>query len=115
VAAPVELSCGGTVHQYFPTVIDASLAPTATQVDLDRSSITTPLDRSRITDVDDSSISFAAGFANGYLVEGSLDRSSGKMNIRWLTAEEKVKLDHAGKAQMGMSADLKCAAATRLF
>jgi hypothetical protein len=37
------------------------------------------------------------------------------MNMRWLSKEEQTKLDRGEKAQMGMSTDLKCSVASRLF
>ena len=113
-AAPIELTCNGTLHQYLPTVIHAAVSPTATQVDLETMRISTPFGRYGVTGVDKSSVSFN-GTWKGFLVAGSLDRTSGEMNMRWLSREEQTKLDRGEKAQMGMSADLKCSVASRLF
>ena len=99
-AAPVNLTCHGALHQYLPTTENASIAPTATVVDLDRSSINTPVGRFRIVKIDDSNV-FFDGASRGYLINGSLDRNSGQMNIRWLTQEEQGKLDRGLQAQMG--------------
>lgn len=113
VAAPVELLCNGTLHQYVPTVIHAAVSPTPTQVDLETMRISTPFGRYGIS-VDNSSVSFN-GTWKGFLVAGSLDRTSGEMNMRWLSKEEQTELNRGEKAQMGMSADLKCSVASRLF
>lgn len=114
VAAPIELTCNGTLHEYLPTVIHAAVSPTPTQVDLETMRISTPFGRYGITSVDNSSVSFN-GTWKGFLVAGSLDRTSGEMNMRWLSREEQTKLDRGEKAQMGMSADLNCSVASRLF
>lgn len=114
IAAPIELTCNGTLHQYLPTVVHAALSPTVAQVDLEAMRISTPFGRYGITSVDNSSVSFN-GTWKGFLVAGALDRTSGAMNMRWLSKEEQTKLDRGEKAQMGMSADLKCSVASRLF
>ncbi|KAH2819564.1 hypothetical protein KXV85_003516, partial [Aspergillus fumigatus] len=64
--------------------------------------ISTPFGRYGITGVDKSSVSFN-GTWKGFLVAGSLDRTSGEMNMRWLSREEQTKLDRGEKAQMGIN------------
>jgi hypothetical protein len=116
LAEPVDLTCSGTVHQYIlPMVREASLAQAAAQVDLETFTITTPLGHYHITETDDSSVTFTGQPSNGYVITGTLDRSSGRMNIRWLSEHALAEFDQKGQAEIGMSADLKCSRATRLF
>jgi hypothetical protein len=115
LAEPVDLTCWGTVHQYTPTAAEASLASFAAQVDLGTSTIATSLGRYQMTETDGSSVTFIGSSSNGFVITGTLDRSSGQMNIRWLSEKEQAKFDQTGQAELGMSADLKCSKATPLF
>ena len=93
LAEPVNLTCSGTVHQYIlPTVREAFLAPAAAQVDLETFTITTPLGHYHITETDEILVTFTGQPSNGYVITGTLDRSSGRMNIRWLSEHEQAEL-----------------------
>jgi hypothetical protein len=55
----VNLACGGVYHIYAPEEpMDATVAPTASSVDLASKKITTPLGEYRISRVDDDQIFF---------------------------------------------------------
>lgn len=115
LAEPVDLTCWGTVHQYIPIVREASLAQATAQVDLETFTVTTPLGHYHITETDESSVTFNGQSSNGYVVTGTLDRSSGQMSIRWLSKHAQAEFDQTGQAEIGMSADLKCSRGTRPF
>jgi len=98
--------------------MDATVAPTASSVDLVSKTITTPLGEYRISRVEDEQIFFdkPASPTFNFVTHGTLDRSTGKMLIRWLRPEEDAKAQVLGQmAHMARYAEFMCSIAKRLF
>jgi hypothetical protein len=98
--------------------MDATVAPTASSVDLASKKITTPLGEYRISRIKDEQIFFdkAASPTFNFVTHGSLDRVTGRMLIQWMRPEEDAKAPVVGQTvQMARYAEFMCAAAQRLF
>jgi hypothetical protein len=117
-AQAVNLACGGVYHVYPPEEpLEATVAPTASSVDLANKAITTPLGEYRISSINDVQIFFdnPASPSFNFVAHGSLDRVTGKMMIRWLRPEEDVREKSLQTVHMARYAELTCSAAKRLF
>jgi hypothetical protein len=118
-AQTVNLACGGMMHHYPPEErIDSTVASTASSVDLTSKKVVTPIGEYRITGSSDGQISFGApATANFDLVTtGTLDRTTGRMLIRWYRPEEYAKSQIVGQTvHMLRYAEFSCSTATRLF
>jgi hypothetical protein len=117
-AQAVNLACGGIYHIYAPEeAVDATVAPTASSVDLTSKKITTPLGEYRVSRVEDEQIFFdrPASPNFNFVTHGTLDRSTGKMLIQWLRPEEDVKLGNGQMTHMARYAEFMCSIAKRLL
>ncbi|WP_157839366.1 hypothetical protein [Bradyrhizobium diazoefficiens] len=116
-ADPANLSCSGILHVYRPERFDASVAATTTTVDLAARKITTPLGVYRITSIHEAGIMFGADPSPdfNFVTFGSLDRSTGKMLLNFMTSEQHARLLANEAAQSARAAEFDCVAAQRLF
>jgi hypothetical protein len=117
VADPANLSCSGVLHVYRPERFDASIAATATTVDLAARRIRTPLGVFRITSVHETGIMIGDDPSPGFdfFTWGSLDRSTGKMLLQFMTSEQHSRLLANAPAQADRAAEFDCTVAQRLF
>jgi hypothetical protein len=97
--------------------MDATLEATSSSVDLASKTITTPLGEYRISQIGDEQLFFdkPASPTFNFVTHGTLDRTTGKMLIRWMRPEEDAKAQVGQTAHMARYAELMCSAAKRLF
>lgn len=98
--------------------MDATVAPTASSVNLASKKITTPLGEYRISRVEDEQLFFdkPASPTFNFVTHGTLDRLTGRMLIRWVRPEEDARAQVVGQAaHMARYAEFMCSAAKRLF
>jgi hypothetical protein len=117
-AQTVDLACGGEYHVYAPEEpTAATVAPTASSVDLASKKITTPLGTYRISRIEEERLFFdkPASTTFNFVTHGMLDRMTGKMLIRWLRPEEDVKEMAGQTMHMARYAEFMCSAAKWLF
>jgi hypothetical protein len=109
-AQTVNLARGGVYYMYAPEEpMDATLESTASSVDL--ASIAFPELRMQLYFGKPASPT-----TFNFVTHGTLDRTTGKMLIRWLRPEEDAKAQVVGQtAHMARYAEFTCSAAKRLF
>lgn len=117
-AAPVNLSCEGELKDYG-TRIDANIPPAASTVDLERRVLKLPLGSFNITRADDQIIWFGGDFTaadkTSMTIQGSMDRTTGRVTAIWYRPEELAKMHAGQRAQASMFMELRCSASKRLF
>ncbi len=113
-AQNVTLTCQGTLYEYGPSAIVATIPPGTTYIDFDKKRIATPTGVYLVTALNDTDLVF--GEIQGALkVFGTLDRTTGKMRIFWRTPEEHTKMRAGLPSKMSRFAELICLPAKRLF
>ena len=109
-----NLSCGGLMHFYPPEEpMDLNVPPGASSVDFPNNKIVTPMGEFRLSRIDEQQITFDAPATSSfnYVTRGTLDRSSGRMQIMWLRPEQDAKTRAVGQsAQMARYAEFICVA-----
>ncbi|WP_027576593.1 hypothetical protein [Bradyrhizobium sp. WSM1743] len=108
-AAAIDLTCSGVLHTYKPRHTEATVAPQAAVVDLDRRVISTPVGRFDINKIADDTISFGGESPSysGLTIFGTLDRLTGLMTV--------IGQKPGNTAQAEMYSELNCSKAKRLF
>jgi hypothetical protein len=113
-ARTVDLVCKGFVIDSNGQ--PATVNPTGTRVDLDNRQIITPLGKFKINAIGETAIYFGGiQTAGNLMVDGRLDRGSGKMTVFWFNPQEWAKHQAGQPASMVTDMNLECSVSKRLF
>jgi hypothetical protein len=110
----IDLTCNGSIHHYEPEALKATVGPAATRVDLERKRIVTPFGEFRIRKVEETTIYFDNPGME-LVVDGRIDRVTGKMTVIWRSPEEEAKMRAVGSSKAAQFAELRCSVSKRLF